>query len=218
MNQKEFQKRFKGTEKDLVERFGHQRLEEMGFPVYFHSFPPASYLGWERVRAAQKLLRGCSGDSALDFGSGLGVMLPFLTQSYRHVTACEREVEVTQFVATELGYQSIEFIKKISECKPDTRFDAVVSLDVLEHVEDLDETMNWFVNVTAKDGVWVISGPTENKFYKTARMIAGTRGKGHVRNIYDVFDSFPSNMKCEKIYTLPWGIPLFLVGKFRRIS
>src|SRR6187549_2797306 len=99
MNLEDYKTRLLASETDLIEHFGRQRLEETAFPVYFNKFQPAAYLGWERVRAAQKLLKGCDGTSALDFGSGLGVMFPFLAQHYQKIVACDLDIEITKFIA-----------------------------------------------------------------------------------------------------------------------
>lgn len=218
MKQSDYRSQFYAVEEELISKFGRQRLEETGFPVYFNKFLPASYLGWSRVFTAQKLLSGMQGNSALDFGSGLGVSLPYLTKNYKRVVACELDIEVTEFMVRKLGLGSVELVRNISECKPDHWFDTIVALDVLEHVENLPAVFQSFRSVTANDGIWIISGPTETLFYKLARKIARTCGKGHVRTVYDVFNEIPGNMICEKVCQLPCGMPLFLIGRFGNIE
>lgn len=213
---KNYKKQFNELEEDLISKFGRERLEETAFPVYFNRFPFVSYLGWSRIFTAQKLLKEVQGKRVLDFGSGLGVMLPYLAKNYEHVISLDSDSEVTSFVADKLKLNNVEIIKKISQCDLKIKYDAIIALDVLEHVENLKEIYDFFTTITSDNGSWIISGPTENALYKTARLIARTTGEGHVRNIYDVFNDIPSNMKCEKQHVLPWGIPLFLVGKFSK--
>ena len=218
MRKNNYKEQFSKVEAELISKFGRKRLEETAFPVYFNKFPLAAYLGWSRIFTAQKLLAGKHGNTALDFGGGLGVSLPYLAEHYNQVIACDIDPEITKFVVQRLGLDRVRIVSNILECKPNCSFNTILALDVLEHVENLRDTYESFKSVTTQDGVWIISGPTENFLYKFARKIARTTGEGHVRNIYDVFNEVPEDMVCEKIYTLPWGIPLFLVGKFRKIK
>jgi 2-polyprenyl-3-methyl-5-hydroxy-6-metoxy-1,4-benzoquinol methylase len=125
-------KRFSDCREELVLRFGTARLEETGFPAYFSRFWPASYLIWKRVFIAQRLLTEVHGHSALDFGSGLGVLLPYLETRFREVVACDRDAEVTAFMIDKLNLKPVQLVRSISECQ-NRRFNAIVALDVLEH-------------------------------------------------------------------------------------
>jgi hypothetical protein len=91
------------------------------------------------------------------------------------------------------------------------------AFDVLEHVDDLDGLFTSLLSVTAGNGAWIISGPSENALYRMMRKLAWTRGEGHVRSIYDVFDAIPAAMRRERLQRLPFGVPLFLIGRFRRV-
>jgi hypothetical protein len=110
--------------------------------------------------------------------------------------------------------RSVRLVQNIREAEV-KQFDAIVALDVLEHVEDLSAVYELFLSVTARNGVWIISGPTENTLYRLARRVARTRGEGHVRNIDDVLRTVPRRMGRERICRLPFGLPLFVVALFR---
>jgi 2-polyprenyl-3-methyl-5-hydroxy-6-metoxy-1,4-benzoquinol methylase len=181
--------------------------------------PPAAYLGWSRIRHAQRLLDGASATrAALDFGPGLGVMLPFLVERFDRVVACDEDPEVTGFMTERLGLDGVDVTNAVPPPNSlGSRYDAVLALDVLEHVEDLDGILATLLSETADNGVWIISGPTENAIYRMMRKLSRTRGEGHVRSIYDVFDAIPPAMRREKVQRLPFGVPLFLIGRFRRV-
>src|SRR5215207_5772859 len=88
---------------ELLDRIGRERLEETALPVYTNTFPPASYLGWNRIRHAQRLLAATAPRSAaLDFGSGLGVMLPFLSQRFGRVLAYDPDPAPTEIMVAEM--------------------------------------------------------------------------------------------------------------------
>ena len=207
-------KLFLQLESDLLSKFGRDRLEQTAFPAYFNKLSIASNLAWGRVFTARELLSETIGSVVLDFGSGLGVALPYLMDKYSQIVACDTDIEVTKYVAEKLGLEPIDFVKDIHEWNRPS-FDTILALDVLEHVDDLSSVLQSLMAVTADNGTWIVSGPTENLLYRLARKIAGTSGEGHLRNVYTVFDAIQSDMKLERIRRLPYGIPLFLVGRFR---
>ena len=69
--------------------------------------------------------------------------------------------------------------------------DLVLALDVLEHVNDLDETLQNLVRVTVPDGKIIVSGPTENTLYKI--------GRNELANL----------VRLKKISTIYYPLPLF---------
>ena len=54
-------------------------------------------------------------------------------------------------------------------------FDIIYALDVLEHINDLEPYVTLFSKLLVPGGTVIISGPTENIFYKIGRKIAGKR-------------------------------------------
>ncbi len=201
---------------DLALQFGEARLEETAYPVYTNTFGPASYLGWSRISHAQRMLAGQRGERALDFGAGLGTMLPFLSQHYRLVDAVDLDPEPTKVMVERMNLANVA-VRSDLPTQPES-FEVITALDVLEHVDDLAGIYERFVEVTARNGIWVLSGPTENWLYKLSRKVARTTGEGHVRTIYDVFDAVPATMRQLQTVRLPFGcpVPLFLVGLFQR--
>ena len=215
MRNRDYVKRFSECSEELLHRFGSARLEETGFPAYFSWFWPASWLMWRRVFAAQRLLVGLRGQSVLDFGSGLGVLLPYLEENFGNVVACDRDAEITEFMIRRLDLKHVQVVRSVSDCQG-RAFDVVLALDILEHVGDLSETLRSLEDLTVKDGRWVISGPTENVLYRLGRKIARTTGEGHVRTIYDVLEEVCEHMTCERQFKLPPAAPFFLIALFTK--
>lgn len=207
------------TEPELLELVGRAGLEDTAYPVYANTFPPAAYLGWSRVVHAQRLLlAGDQRRAVLDFGSGLGVMLPFLSQCYDEVTAFDLDLRPTQLMVDRLQLPNITMLKSMPESNG--MFDAVVALDVLEHVDGIDAIYADLVERTNLGGRWIISGPTENWLYKAMRKLSRTTGEAHVRTVYDVFDDVPVQMVKREVLRLPFGspVPLFLIAAFERVN
>lgn len=203
------------AEVELVERFGRQRLAETAFPVYQSPSRAAQWLGWSRIRTAERLLADHGGTAALDIGAGLGAMLPFLAARYGAVQAVDLDRELTSFMCRRLGLANVGVDDRID---PDRPVDLITALDVLEHVEELDGMYASMLEVTAPAGLWVISGPTENLLYRGLRRVSGPGGEGHVRTVHDVLGAVPPAMVRRRSVRLPFGspVPLFVVALFQR--
>lgn len=201
--------------RDLIDRFGRDRLAETAFPVYTSRARAARWLGWSRVRAAERLLADDWGDHALDIGAGLGAMLPFLSARYLEVDGIDLDAELTRFMRDRLRLTNVRVDDRID---PEGTYQLITALDVLEHVEDLARMYDSMLQVTAPGGAWVISGPTENLLYRSLRRISGPGGEGHVRTVYDVLRAVPPSMTRQRTIRLPFGspVPLFLVALFRQ--
>jgi 2-polyprenyl-3-methyl-5-hydroxy-6-metoxy-1,4-benzoquinol methylase len=206
------------SKSSLLELVGREALEETAWPVYMNTFGPAAYLGWSRIVHAQRFLSGRGRrHRVLDFGSGLGVMLPFLAQHFDEVVAFDLDPRPTALMVQEMGLRNVLVTADLHDAAQEP-FDVIIALDVLEHVPDLRPIYSDWLPRTRSDGTWIISGPTENRLYRAMRKVARTTGEGHVRTIYDVFDAVPADMRETKTIKLPFGspIPLFLVGQFDR--
>lgn len=205
------------AEAELVGRFGRQRLAETAFPVYQSPSRAAQWLGWSRIRTAERLLADHRGSAALDIGAGLGAMLPFLAARYGGVQAVDLDSELTSFMCRRLGLANVGVDRRID---PHRFVDLITALDVLEHVEELDAMYASMLQVTAPAGLWVISGPTENLLYRSLRRLSGPGGEGHVRTIRDVLRAVPPAMARRRSVRLPFGspVPLFVVALFQRLE
>jgi len=204
-------------ESRLVEVFGHERLEETAFPVYTNRLWAARYLGWARINAVKARMMGRRGGVALDYGSGLGVLLPFLCEYFDHVVACDLDTSITEFMVSELGLRNVEVVESVDQASR-KEFDVITALDVLEHIEDLRPVYETFLAVSASDARWYISGPTENLLYRAMRKVARTTGEGHVHTIKEVLAEVPPQLSCLWKTSLPFGLPLFTVAEFEHIS
>jgi len=111
--------------------------------------------------------------NALNFGAGLGVSLPFLISKYAHVVACDLDPKITGFMINKLKLQSVELISDLDRCVK--KFDVIVGLNVLEHVDDLARTLHLFISHSNEGAAWIISSPTENTLYKRGMSGISTR-------------------------------------------
>jgi 2-polyprenyl-3-methyl-5-hydroxy-6-metoxy-1,4-benzoquinol methylase len=169
------------------------RLDEAAFPAYSHPNPLINWLFWKRLHKTMAYIeRHAPYERALDFGCGSGVLLPFLSEQSTTVIAADLDLHPlesmrahvsfpTNITTLDLSQSSLETLEKSS-------YDLITALDVLEHVEDLGSTLDTLLSLLKPGGKLVISGPTENVFYKIGRAVAGKEYSGdyHERGIAEI--------------------------------
>ena len=194
------------------------RLDEAGFPAYSHKNPLINWLFWQRLRKAIDYIEaGAPYKNVLDFGCGSGVMLPFLCRVGARVTAIDIDLLPFERVSRQRAFPANLQVHDAREVTlgdlPKASFDLIVATDVLEHVQDIRETLNDMNGLLAPGGQIVISGPTENVLYKLGRALAGPEYSGdyHERGIPEVRNLLAEQMQVIQIATLYWPVPLFEV-------
>jgi len=219
MNFKEF-KRYKSQFVTAIRQAvteGEPRMfNGAAFPAYLHTNPIINFLFWERIRKVINFLeRAPHYTLAMDFGCGSGVMLPFLGRVCDKVVAIDIDLFPLEEVEAHVRFpDNVEF-RDAHQIQirdfPATSFDVIVALNVLEHVENLVQTLADLLVLLRPKGKLIICGPTENLTYKIGRVLAGPEYSGnyHRRSVYDVKEVLASLTTIEKIATLYYPIPLY---------
>ena len=189
-------------------------LDEAAFPAYSNPNPLINFLFWERIGRTMKHIekKGQLG-SVLDFGCGSGVMLPFLSEQADKVIAVDIDLEPLHRIEKHVAFdEKIVFLDSHADISPNS-LDLIIALDVLEHVDDLDTVFAALALLLKPGGEIIVSGPTENIFYKVGRFLAGPTYSGdyHVRSIYDIQKTANKYFKIKNLATLFFPVPLFLV-------
>lgn len=187
-------------------------LAESAFPAYSHSNPLARWLFWSRVKKARQFaarlpkMRRC-----LDFGCGGGVMLPLLAQYSRRVVGYDIDLRPFRLLEPHFPMPPQVEVTDDWESVENHGWDLIVALDVLEHVEHLDQTLEEMSQMLVPCGKLLVSGPTENGIYRLGRRLAGREFTGHyhVRDIYAIRLAMQKyfHVQCEA--TLFYPLPLF---------
>jgi len=100
-------------------------------------------------------------------------------------------------------------------------FDVVFALDVLEHINDIEKSINEIRRVLKPEGVFIISGPTESWFYKFCRLLFRHKLEydEHVHTIYGIEKKIKTDdFQLVNRKSLP-GFPipeLFRISEFKK--
>jgi 2-polyprenyl-3-methyl-5-hydroxy-6-metoxy-1,4-benzoquinol methylase len=221
MNNSEFnayKTRYRAAIRNVLAESERGRLDEAGFPAYSHPNPVINWLFWQRLRTAMRHIENSAPyERILDFGCGSGVMLPFLSQLSKHVTAMDIDLLPLERVRRQIPLAGNVEVFDAAQTPlpqlPENSLDLVNALDVLEHVDDLPGTLSHLLRLLKPGGQLVVSGPTENLLYQIGRKLAGPEYSGayHERGIAEIKRELLKIARIEHIATLYPPIPLFEV-------
>ena len=222
------------VEKDLVLRFsemikGEQR-DESAVPSYTHYNPLVRWIMFRRLDVVLEMLRQVipnykspAAGTGLDFGCGVGLLLPELAKHLKTVYATDICLDGAREAVRHHGCQNVLLLppNEAFSAIPDGSLEVIIATDVLEHVDNLEELIKIFKAKLSQKGVLIISGPTENFIYGICRKIAGFTGDYHVRNIFDI-ENVVKNLGFQQMQErcLPFPIlpKLFRITLFGRVK
>jgi len=211
-----YKTRYRNAIRQVLAQAESGRLDEAAFPAYSHRNPVINWLFWQRLRKViDHIQRPTPYERILDFGCGSGVMLPYLSQISSQVTALDVDLLPLESVQAYIPLASNVEVKDASKSQvsdlPANSFDIIIALDVLEHVKDLPRMLNDLLALLKQSGQLIVSGPTENMFYRIGRKMAGPEYSGtyHERGIVEIKTELLPIAHIEPIATLYWPAPLF---------
>ncbi len=209
-------KKFKSAFQKIIENNDSYEIGEAALPAYSHKNPFIDWLFWERLKIAYKYAssNGKTKNKILDFGCGSGVLSYMLAKKNHCITACDVEFSPLKLLKKMIMFPSnINFIEGdiLYKTLEDNYFDIIYAMDVLEHIDNLEPYIKLFDRLLTPNGLILISGPTENTFYKVGRKIAGKRFTGdyHVTNISKIKKTFNSYLEVTPLKKLLFPLVLF---------
>ncbi|GEM_PF-464512 len=152
-------------------------------------FSRNNLIGWShrrRFAVALELAPIFAGKKILDYGCGDGTFLALLmNEPARPAVAFGADADpkcVADCQARFAEMRGLRFLstEELKAAQFDNFFDAIVCMEVLEHVIDVDEVLEMIGRLLTADGIIVVSVPVETGLplliKQTARRIAGWRG------------------------------------------
>ena len=119
----------------------------------------------------------CAGKTVLEVGAASGEGTALLAGAAKHVTALDRQKLWTDARTAQLS--DVDFVCRDVLSMPAEwagRFDVVIAMELIEHVEDVERFQQAIFNVLAKDGLCLLSTPNFDLY--------SDRGDGSRRPLY----------------------------------
>lgn len=187
-------------------------LEETCVPSYCHTNLAAAGTAWWRLfRAAELMRRHAPAGPVLDFGAAAGELRHLLPDDtdYDYVEQGERMSDILKISVPDAQRRELNAL-------PNEYYACVFALDSLEHNENYADILGTLIGSLRKDGVLIISGPTEGFLYKFGRRLAGFGGHYHVTNIHEINAATAEYLQCLRTLTGPALLPLFVLSVWNR--
>jgi len=188
---------------------------------YDRKIPLVSNLFKKRITIAIKFAKLKDNSVILDVGSREGYLLKTIRKF--NVSCQCYGIEKNKNVLKEIETCDIRLADaKQMPFEPEF-FDVVFVLDVLEHIEEIEKTINEIRRVLKPEGFVILSGPTESRFYKFCRVLYRRKleHEEHVHTIYDIEKKFEvKGFQLVKRESLP-GFPipeLIRISNFKKIT
>jgi SAM-dependent methyltransferase len=201
---------------------------ESAIPSYTHKIPMIRWLMFRRLDVIRKMAlkelkrnRSGAGPAALDFGCGIGMMIPALGPSVKTLYLCDEQLTPARATAEWFHADNVACVppEELGRRIQDSSLDIVIAADVLEHVDDLAGVLDTLRRKIRAQGALIVSGPTENWAYRCGRKVAGFTGEYHVRGVSEVEEAVESAAFArEELRHLPFsfGPALFRISLWRR--
>jgi len=190
--------------------------DEQGLPAYTNPNRIMRSMFWQRLRVVIGILeRQHHARIAVDFGAGLGLMLPILATKADEIIAIDIEPDklIEGMNALNIEPKNFRIDVSLKDVLPSLRgkIGLILALDVLEHVDDLGGILYDLGQLLTPGGRILVSGPTENMLYRLGRRLAGYSGHYHLRNIGDVEKAISSDFRIYSRKVLFPIAPLFVI-------
>lgn len=197
---------------ETVRGLSHDDLSEIAVYGYLHPMQAVRELFFARGHLVMALLD--DPDRFVDVGCGPGLLLnsesggigvdirPHVGRSYLDAVGDDSPIVAGTVTSIPLQTGSA---------------DAVVAMDMLEHISDLAHASDEIARVIDEDGQLLVCGPTENVIYELGRRFGGFSGADHKTTVGDIDDQLQANGWTRvKKRDLRIVFPLFSVFVYER--
>lgn len=193
--------------------------DDMAIPTWLHWNPLIRWLFWRRLEVISEFADLAPAHAVLDFGCGIGLLLPTLASHAGDVCATDLRPHYARTL-DEQRQLGVTFIDDIDQL-PAESLDVVIAADVMEHLHEPADWARRFARILKPAGRLIVSGPSENALYRIGRFVAGFGGKGeyHHTNIAALIEDIRSaDFAPLRRRKLPFrlGPTLFEIIEFRR--
>ncbi len=198
---------------ELRKRLPAEVANEFAIPAFTHRNPIMRWLSWERLAVALEWLdaTALAPSVVMDFGCGTGLLLQALSRRGHRVLACDIRPDVVEAAIAPLEISEVEILDATRDLDKlqDGSVDAILALEVLEHVDDVPRLAACFRKLLRPGGVLLCSLPTENVIYRAGRRLAGFSGSYHRHGIAEVIAGLRTSLDTKPVARLFPFLPLY---------
>lgn len=183
--------------------------------AYFHSSRIVQWLFYQRLRQALVFTKYAKKKTrCLDVGCGAGPLFPSLSEGFKETIGLDRDVETAKRVCDQLRIRNIELVRGdlFTTSFPEERFDCIFALDVIEHLENVEEALQRFSRWLALDGILIVCVPTENFLYRMGRRLFGFRRPHDHHDLPDMFRLLRRHF--QTVRHKAWPLPVSSFAQF----
>jgi len=193
-------------------------MDEQAGPAYFRGCWLSRKLFWYRLKTALRYVPDSGGNCCIDFGCGFGLTLPLLSTNFSRVVGIDVVPELARAFISRWEEQeskstrcnTISIVEQFSDSGlKQGSVDAILALDVLEHLEDHAEVLSNMQSWLSPSGSLIVSGPTETAAYRLGRRIVGFSGEYHTCDIYRVETEIKKYFSVKRVGRVPRFPALF---------
>ncbi len=189
--------------------------DEMAIPSYLHPNPVMRWMAWRRVELlARHLEQICrrhgsissSSPIILDFGCGTGVMLGEASCHALRVYGVDLFVDAAKILVNAWTLDNVTLVAAddVPRTIPASSLDIIIAGEVLEHLDDLRQTLSFFRSRLQQQGRLLVSVPTEGTLYRVGRRMAGFHVHYHVANAASIHgEILNAGFKTESLQKTP---------------
>lgn len=172
-----------------------------------------AWIAWKRLDIAAKLFHKFrSPKKVLDFGSSSGELFHLLGISPDDYEFIESNKKLSRALLKEIHGAHEAHLNTLQE----NRYKCIFALDSFEHNSDPESIMIILKKALSKQGILVVSGPSENYIYRVGRKLAGFDGHYHKTNIFALEGMLERHFKILKRVKHPFGVTLFSITVWGR--
>jgi SAM-dependent methyltransferase len=201
--------------RQLAESLPAGAVDESAVPSYTHRIPAIRWLMFRRLDLIRKMAlkelarsEARAGRKALDFGCGIGMMIPALAGHVGTLYLCDEQLAPARTTTEWFHADNVVCLSpdELDRGITDSSLQIITAADVLEHVDDLASVLDTLRRKLRIGGALIVSGPTESWAYRCGRKIAGFSGEYHVRSVFDVEDGVRGGgLTLEGVHRLPFA-------------
>lgn len=150
-------------------------------------------------------------DNILDFGAGFGIITIMLDKLGFNIVAVEKNKKAIQ----ELSKKKIKTFTKIEDVQDD--IDCIISLNVLEHIEDVNAIVVDFYNFLPKGGKLLLYLPASNIIWTDLDNKVNHKRRYQKKDLKKLLIS--NNFQIEELYFVDFiGWAVLLISRILRIN